>query len=65
MIHKLRTLGILAILSLVSTMRLEEVMSPYGPVKTRTKRRLILLFPAGKGEARIFSLVISPYRPCS
>lgn len=58
MIHKLRMLGILAILSLVSTTQLEGHMSHYGPVKTRTKRRLILLFPAGKGEARIFFLVL-------
>jgi hypothetical protein len=51
MIHKLGTLGILATLSLVFTTRSEEHISRYGPAKTRTKMRHILLFPAGKGEA--------------
>ena len=51
MIHKLRTLGIPAILSLDFTTRSEEHISRYGPMKTRTKMRHILLFPAGKGEA--------------
>jgi len=65
MIHKPGTLGIPAILSLVSTTRLEEHISRYGPVKTRMKRRHILLFPVGKGGAHSFSLVLSPYQPCS
>jgi hypothetical protein len=53
MIPKLQlgTLGIPAILSLVFTTRSEEHISRYGPVKTRTKMRHILLFPAGKGVA--------------
>jgi len=54
MIHKLRTLGIPAILFLVFTMRSEEHISRYGPVKTQTKMRHILPFPAGKGEAPFF-----------
>ena len=51
MIPKLGTLGIPAILSLVFTTPSEEHISRYGPVKTRTKMRHILPFPAGKGEA--------------
>ena len=51
MIHKLGTLGIPAILSLVFTTRSEEHISLYGPAKTRTKMKHILLFPVGKGEA--------------
>ncbi len=64
MIHKLGALGIPTILSLGFTMLLEEHMSRYGPVKIPTKRRHILLFPAGKGEGYIFSLVLSPYHWC-
>jgi hypothetical protein len=55
MIPKLPTPGILIIRSPVSTTRSEDHISRYGPVKTRTKRRLILPFLAGKGEARISS----------
>jgi len=54
MIHKLRTLGIPAILSLVFTTQSEEHISRYAPVKTRMKMRHILHFPAGKGEAHHF-----------
>jgi hypothetical protein len=53
MIHKLGTLGIPAILSLAFTTQSEEHIFRYDPVKTRTKMRHILLFPAGKGEARL------------
>lgn len=54
MIHKLGTLGTPAIRSLDFTAQSEEHISRYDPAKTRTKRRLILLFPAGKGEAHSF-----------
>jgi hypothetical protein len=63
-IHKLQTLGIPVIRSLVSTTRLEERTSRYDPVKSQTKRRHILLFPAGKGEARIISLLSTYQRAC-
>lgn len=51
MIHNLWTPGIPEIPSLDFTTRSEERTSRYGPVKTRTKMRHILLSPAGKGEA--------------